>query len=326
MKNKIAMVSLMGGQPQRKSSHNAGYTFMIRELLRSRGYEVSLVHQRDYSELNNYDAICINNGANFSTDAWNFIGGAPDSLEAFLLKLIGFNGEIFTFHENISLENLVNARKEVAHLRERFVWPEVTVLNPIEKSDNIIIGDSHIISIYQPGSGISKNDGKTLYGALRNDGEYIVDKISQGGAKAKKLHLYFGNIDIRFHLMREENPSYATVELANRYVDVARRIQTGFNMEVTLQCLIPIECETRKIPGTGMYKGKAYNGSQEERQELVNLFNRVLLKESKASFLDVQEWSLGDKLSFEDMEGTRSVHLRPSSYFYSGFKDKYLEL
>ena len=55
------------------------------------------------------------------------------------------------------------------------------------------------VSIYSPGWGISRNDGKTLNGFLNqsehsdgtNEPNFVTD-----------LTLYFGNIDVRFHIHR----------------------------------------------------------------------------------------------------------------------------
>ena len=90
----------------------------------------------------------------------------------------------------------------------------------------------------------------------------------------------------------------------------------GFTLELQLLHLIPIENESRKIPGTGLYKGKGFYGTQEERTGYVKIFNSGLDLIAEKLGFNVAKWdSLNyDELSFDDMESRQSVHIRPSSY------------
>ena len=76
----------------------------------------------------------------------------------------------------------------------------------------LVLGDSHAVSAYKPGANISRNDGKTLYGILK---EGMQNYIPEG---TKHLISYFGNIDIRHHLGRQKDPLFSTIKLAEDYI------------------------------------------------------------------------------------------------------------
>lgn len=317
------MISLMGGQPQRLSSHNSGWTFTLREILRSKGYsKVELLHQRDFAHMHEYDAVCINNGVNFKEGGWNFIGGPPATLGPLLLSLSDFVGDVFSFNEKVDLNDLVASRKELADLKDYWM-PEVQTLNTTQNGPNIIIGDSHTVSIFRPGWGISRNDGQTLFGAVRDNGSWIKSIIAD--RSIGRIHLYLGNIDVRFHLCRQSNPLSSLHDLVYDYIRVIKEF-TDQGIEVTVQGLIPIEDESRKIPGTGLYLKKPFFGSQEERQELVNWFNCRMQAEADKAGYTFQQWSFDAPLDFQYMEATRSVHIRPEHYYYDDFRNTFSKL
>ena len=318
---KVGMISLMGGQTQRLSSHNAGWTFTLREILKSKGYsQVDFLKQTDIIE--DYDAICINNGVNFKAGAWNFIGGPPATLVSLLLQLQKYEGRLFSFNEEVNLNDLVQARKELVMLKND-EFPQVELCKTTQNGPKLIIGDSHTVSIYRPGWAISRNDGATLYGALKNDGQRI-KTIIEGGSYSS-LHLYFGNIDARFHLGKFDNHLGATHDLFYKYVRFAGElVKQGY--DVTLQGLIPIEDESRKIPGTGLYKGVPFNGSMEKRQDLVDWFNFRLEAEASRFGYTANLWNFEYPLDFKFMEATRSVHIRPEHYYYDEFRQTYMDV
>lgn len=317
---KIGMISLMGNQPQRLSSHNAGWTFALKEILTSKyNGEVYLLKQTD--DINRFDMIVINNGINFTAGAWNFIGGPPETLAPLLQKLSTYKGKLISFNHKVDLANLVEKRKEFADLKGT-QFPDVELHSTLDNGKKLIIGDSHSLSVYRPDWGISRNDGKTLFGALRNDGEFIRHKIDEAG-DIDSLHLYFGNIDVRFHLMRQPNPKEATLKLVRDYVEFVVRLSKGYDLDVTIQGLIPIEDENRKLPGSGKHNGNNFYGTQEERQELVDYFNLLLRKNSFVGYYNFEEWDFEAPLSFDLMESRQSVHIRPEFYYFEEFTNKF---
>jgi hypothetical protein len=160
---------------------------------------------------------------------------------------------------------------------------------------------------------VCRNDGQTLFGALKKGLKSFVDPF---GPQIKKLTLYFGNIDIRHHLMRQTNPEVA---LSNMLMDYEQQIQELGMEYVELISALPIENESRKLPKTGYYKGTPFAGTWKERTQLVGQFNTIL-----ADICHRNKWdhychpetyknSLGE-LDFEVMEKPQSVHLARMYY------------
>ena len=175
-----------------------------------------------------------------------------------------------------------------------------------------MVGDSHSISAWEPGRTINRLDGKTLNGALKIGLKNLIPTKDQ-----KNVQFYFGNIDVRFHFHRFGGAD-AIREIFKRYVDQLTDLKKeGYN--ITLTHLIPVEDESRKIPGTGKYLGKNFFGSQLERLEYVEHFNSLIEQTAESLDLKVARWKNLDYngLSFDDMESRQSVHIRPSSYMHA---------
>ena len=182
-----------------------------------------------------------------------------------------------------------------------FTQHPICWLCPGCKKDKIVYGDSHSISVW-PNSEyeIKRNDGKTLYGFLKNPKNF---------ENYKDVILYFGNIDIRFHLCRQPNPLRSAVELFERYINYAKKYNA------TITHLLPIENENRKIPKSGQYKGQNFFGTREQRQTLVDIVNDLMDKSGLNVITWPKEWYDDiDYFQKEVMEPKQSVHLRPKYY------------
>ena len=111
--------------------------------------------------------------------------------------------------------------------------------------------------------------------------------------------------------MRQSDPTSATRDLFNRYVDYLKSLK----QDVTVTQLLPVEHESRKLPGTGLYKGEKFFGTREERMKLREIAHEILDR----SGLNVLRWPMewvdenGMKM-FEYMEPKQSVHLKPKFY------------
>jgi hypothetical protein len=173
----------------------------------------------------------------------------------------------------------------------------------------LVRGDSHSLSVWRPGFGLDRTDGKTLFGFLK-DADSLVDTWNE---KYDEVVLYFGNIDLRFHLMRQEQPFSATVKLFTQYVEFAKRLNN-----VTLVNLLPVEHESRKLPGTGLYLKQPYFGTRQERMELWETANKIMNESGLNTIKWPEEWvdQDGTKM-FEYMEPKQSVHLKPKYYMFS---------
>jgi len=173
-----------------------------------------------------------------------------------------------------------------------------------KKTRKIFIGDSHSLSVWKPGYGLSFNQGKTLFGWLKTANQSLMNELYD------EVILYFGNIDIRFHLYRQNDPIKATEELFNRYVEFAK----GLNNCTIVQPLT-IEHESRKIPGSGLYKGKPFYGSRYERMAIRDTADRIMRNSGLNYITWPDEWidEEGTKM-LDILEQKQSVHLRPK-YF-----------
>lgn len=296
-------------------SHNGGWTYTIIDQLRSRfNAEVEIV--KNPESIHEYDSICINEGLNYKEGSWNFFGGMQERSISMVNELTKYNGSVYCYNEKICWHSLFK-RKELRDSSLRLGdTPRVNLLSTEENhGSDIIIGDSHSVSIYKPGYNISRNDGKTLFGALKYNG--ILKQFDFTGYN--NIVLYFGNIDIRFHVDRN-NGLEAIDKLVKDYSSFVGDLkEKGYN--VTVQGLLPIESDDRKIPGTGLYKGKPFYGSREDRQIYVDYFNQQM--EYNAMYYDFvfRYWDLPldgfDSPKFKCMESRQSVHLRPSYYLFN---------
>jgi len=181
------------------------------------------------------------------------------------------------------------------------------------ESDTFVLGDSHSVSAYKPGANISRNDGKTLFGVLK---EGMQNYIPEG---TKHLISYFGNIDIRHHLGRQADPMFSAITLAEDYI---KHLETLNIPKITVVALLPIEYEERRIPKTGWHKGTPFIGTQKARTEIMIGFNQVARRLCKEKGFEFKEWPshwyTTHPKEFADkyMEKPGSVHLSRQYYHY----------
>lgn len=295
---KTGIVGIMNNPSTSENSHSAGWNEIQRQLIDP--HSVILNESDNWLD---YDQIVINHGPNFKEGSFNIIGGINDSVINRANKLIEFKNiknKIYQI-DDFQMEDFIVKRKL------NLFWNGKIEKFNIDKRSKLIIGDSHSISMWPgPEYSIERNDGKTLFGFLKNPKKADI--------------LYFGNIDIRFHLCRQQDPVASTIDLCERYIDFAN------SCKAKVSCLLPIESESRKVPQSGMYKRQPFYGSRELRSKLVNIFNGILLK----SGLDVNVWpnEWYSNISFyekEIMEPKQSVHIRPK-YYARNIKHKQINL
>lgn len=200
--------------------------------------------------------------------------------------------------------------------------PVTYAVTPVsfEGTSNLVIGDSHAICMYRPGWEVLSVPFKTLHGALTGQGgirQLMCEKFAHS-EHFEKLEFYFGNIDIRHHLMRQPNPSTATIDLAKRYFDeVDGRFPNSDDKAIYEP--LPIEDISRKLPKTGYYKGEPFYGTWDERNTIRDLFADTLEGLCANSHVKFIRWTDYLKngqgqLDFKHMEKPRSVHLARASY------------
>lgn len=285
---KTGIIGVLNNPATSENSHSAGMVNIVAKL-----FNADVLKEND--NWDQYQKLIIYHGVNFRPGKFNIIGGINDDVLLRAQKLNNYKGELYSL-DGFQLNDFSKVRK-------LNLYDHVENINLIElpKRRNLVIGDSHSLSVWpNENYEISRNDGKTLFGFL---------KLNIDLSNYDHIIMYFGNIDLRFHLARQEDPVEATKKLFKRYIDYASKYN------VTLTTLLPVEDESRKIPQSGQYKGHNFFGSKELRKHLREIANKIIIE----SGLPYIEWPSsylnqdGD-LSFEAMEPKQSVHLRPKYY------------
>jgi hypothetical protein len=112
--------------------------------------------------------------------------------------------------------------------------------------------------------------------------------------------------------MRQSDPIAATIDLFTKYVNFAKELK-----DCTLVELLPVEHESRKIPGTGLYKKQPFFGTREERMKLREVANKIINESGLKVIRWPEEWIDADGTKMLDiLEQKSSVHLRPKNYPY----------
>lgn len=195
---------------------------------------------------------------------------------------------------------------------------------PNDRPKHVIMGDSHALSQYTPGAVIYRTDGQTLHGAMAQGlSKRLGDWGFMAGVdllKLPKLTVYFGNIDVRHHLLRQEDPLKAGKHLIAEYGKQLAELKKLYKIgEIEVVLPLPIENECRVLPKTGWYKGTPFFGTWAQRTEMVKLLRRSIANMAKAEGFKVVDHpkhftKKSGELSFDVMEQPRSVHIRPSEY------------
>lgn len=299
-------------------SHNGGWTQAVVSQFSHLGYtNVTILDSK--ASWNDQDLIVLNHGVNHADGVFNLFGGANDELAERLNKFITFEGAIYSLYFDMpDLMDLYNSRKKSATQnfldldleKMKTQMDRVVKIDKIFHSNKLILGDSHSISVYRPGFEISRNDGKTLHGFLKEGiKSYIHDDIDT-------LIFYAGNIDIRHHLKRQEDPESSIKDMI---VKLEEQLKALNLKHIMLVQTLSIENESRKLPQTGYYKGTPFIGTWQERNSYRDLFNAELQDMATRNSFKVLSWpdfytnSQGE-LMFDMMEAKQSVHLRPDYY------------
>ena len=285
---KIGIIGILNNPATSENSHSAGMVNVVSKL-----FNADILSQND--NWNEYDNLIIYHGVNFKPNTFNIIGGINDEILLRAKLLSEYIGNIYSL-DGFQLNEFSIKRK--LNLYNNHKYFDIIQL---PDRNNLVIGDSHSISVWQDDSyTLSRNDGKTLYAFLKEE---------RNLTKYNNIIFYFGNIDVRFHLGRQSNPIQATKELFTKYCEYVSKYNA------TLVELLPIEDESRKIPKSGMYKGKPYYGNIELRKEIRNTANEIMFN----SGLNILRWPSfftdeKGNLKFEIMEPKQSVHIKPKYY------------
>lgn len=320
---KIGIAALVGKLSPKDSSHKSGWAFMLCNQLWHAGYKKTEVITDVSMDWSDYDVILIEHGMEFR-GTFNIFGGANDDLYHQLNRLFTEHVRFYSLHHDMpDVGELINKRlktgselfkkleSKVEQAKE--ICSQIPRVDHIEKTDKLCFGDSHSFSQYTPGYMCSRHDGLTLFGALKRGlDQYVYPWI-------KELRIYLGNIDIRHHLMRQQDPHSALYRLMQNYEDALLELKESGIEQIEIVGALPIENESRRLPKTGYYKGTPFSGSWAERTELVKYFNwyanEIAERNGWQIYLhpDVYLNGLGE-LDFEVMEKPKSVHIARKYY------------
>jgi hypothetical protein len=276
-----------------------------------------------------YDVLYIYHGNDWS-GALNVFGGFENFNQTEkVISLANFTGAVYSigipmpmYHEIIqkrvdSLSDSGPWTKDVMNSLKHIVesTPMVDVNINLVNNMNIVAGDSHAICMYRPGWLVNSVPFKTLHGAISEGLDTFVY-----GRNFNNIELYFGNIDIRHHLLRQPDPELATISLVDRYIEGAVKLASKYEATVTILAPLPIENESRKIPKTGWYKGTPFTGSWADRNRVRKLFiARCEYGAGQFKHVKFNDWTgylinEAGELDFKYMEKPRSVHLSREFY------------
>lgn len=304
---KAAVVGMLNNVGSSQSHHGGGYYYVMMSILKSEHIVGDLDVNPDPSTWNQYERLYILEGVNYQENVFNFIGGPQPEHKAKLEAMANFKGLAISVNVPIDL-NIFNKRFGLDH--------QFTAINTIEfaklhgnTTRKLVRGDSHSLSAWRPGFGLDRTDGKTLYGFLK-DADSLIEEWNN---KYDETVTYFGNIDLRFHLMRQSDPKEATKELFSRYVDFSLKLNNN-----TIIGLLPVENESRKLPGTGLYLKQPFFGLRQERMELREIAHNIIKTSGCKYYIWPDSWIDEDGMGmFEYMEPKQSVHLKPKYYIFS---------
>ena len=330
---KIGIDGLERNIPTRKHSHNAAWVWLYKNMLHSAGWtDVTILGNHDTYE--GYDAMIFYPGISYAGTI-NFFFGVDDNVVRRFSRIQDFEGPTFIMnHEMPLIGNTIKGRlhnkstsTKVGQLKlDKLdeICKNTLGFNNVEKSKKLCFGDSHCFSTWQPGYSVCRNDGLTLFSTLRDGVKQTIEENS-GISTNDLTHLtfYMGNIDIRHHLMRQENPFEKVHAMG---IELGHQLKSLNVPNVTIVHALPIENISRKLPKTGYYKKTPYFGTWEERTKLVNTFNTAVDKisiENKHQTFVWPETFLNEngELDFEYMERPKSVHLSPMSYLWDLFNN-----
>lgn len=321
--NKKVAISLVGDKlTDSKKSHKAGWAMMWKcQLIKELGVDVDVI--TDNTTWDIYDIIYLYHDMAFA-GSLNLFGGATEKTAKYYERLINKNnielisldipmpdyGELCKTRLKSSDEYWKNVNWDlVSESCKKIKYITQSSLN----NKSLIIGDSHAFSVYDGKSSVLRKDGRTLAGVLKkslikeiNDYCFNIDKIED-------ITAYYGNIDIRHHILREDSPFEYMDNLINEYGK--QLLNLNKNISVVLQ--LPIEDESRKLPKTGFYKGTPFYGNWKERNEVLKYMHTKIIEMCNDNNFKIISW---DKHMYDItpmkymntyMEGRQSVHLAP---------------
>ena len=302
-------------------SHRAAQAAIYANQLEETGYDVHLDRTGDiHPNLHSFDEIFVYHGNDWG-GSLNLFGGMKNygNIDN-LIRYSRFMGTVFSLwidHPKYSEMLEPRMKGDIHPDWAKVDWENLKrieqtaiTMTEIKRTNRVVTGDSHAICMYRPDWFVNSVPFKTLHGALKEGLSTFIQPHHE------IAEFYFGNIDVRHHLMRQSNPEEATRDLANRYYEQLSQLDLA---KVYAYELLPIENESRALPKTGYYKGTPFYGDWASRQTLRLIFKdemKKLCAQGSVNFIEWTSYLLNNKfeLDFTHMEKPKSVHLSRNSY------------
>lgn len=300
--------------PKLEKSHVLGWSQVWADQLKA-----TIDHR--CTRIESKDTVYIEHGVNFG-GTLNLFGGATDSL-------FWNVSSVMTAKEIISLD--IDMPDWGAQLKKRIgaattskmitetwcdrVSQECKKIKTLRQEDlkdmtGISVGDSHTTSFSRSNDIVLRENGRTLFGALKRGIETDLNGLYAHG---NPITFCYGSIDIRHHLLRHEDN---LKNLIKEYVKQGQKIGDLHDSEISFAAPVPVEYEERRLPKTGYFKGTPFYGSQQERKDLTSRFIDELRSHNVEVVMPPERWYTMDpeKYANTHMENGSSVHIAPPYY------------
>ena len=272
------------------------------------------------ADWNNYDRIYLYHGMEFQGQL-NLYGGVTPELANRFVDFIKHKDKFVSLEFPMpDFGYMCSKRKSDIPMWNEINWDQVSDICkriPVwtqPMTNSLVLGDSHAHSVWEPGYMVNRIDHQTLHGVLNKSLSSLVS------TNIKHLKVYFGNIDIRHHLCRRDNPRDSVNVLTMRLEEQLTKLNDINNFEsVTLVHALPLPADDRVIPKSGYYEQEPFFGSFAERTDVKNFFNNNLSKLALKKKWRIHAWpdyfeNENGELKPEHMEKPKSVHLSTDSY------------
>ena len=258
------------------------------------------------------DEIYVDHGVNFS-GTLNLFGGYDQKLETRLEAALKADTVWSLDIDMPDYADMLSKRKD---------GPDAPLLNLLREWQSkaktlrstdlalpwLTIGDSHSAAWAPHNSMVVKDNGKTLFGQVRDGFPYVREYLEKC-PWLQGVTMVFGNIDVRHHICR------LNADWREMYWEW-KRFGDSLGIKVEYSVPWPVEHSARRLPKTGWYKGQPFWGSQEEREDLVIQIRQFMNDEGMLTVSYPKDWLLMEPEEYarERMERPQSVHLSPQFY------------
>jgi hypothetical protein len=337
LKKKAIIVSPINSISDRLASHRSSDSHIYADALSSTGFDITINYGNKIKDYEPYDYVFVYHGSEFQ-GSLNLFGGVDNlSLAENITALskVPINKIFSMGQEYPDYTPMFKSRleKKPSEYWKDVDWKNLSAPGGFKAMqifshnwENLIIGDSHTTSLYRPGYVVNPIPFKTLHGILKTGFNDIIDSYKND---FKSIGFYFGNIDIRHHLCRQDGtPQTVAFTLVNNYMKRLTEVKNVHGVNIDVYEVLPIENESRKIPKTGWYDGTPFYGSWKERTNMRNLFNNYCEQQCKELGFNFIKWTdylinKNNELDFKFMEKPQSVHLSREFYpYWNGIEPK----